>query len=69
MRSEVFEIRYPDGDFEMAATQIHGVPVAGDRFRRKNRLWQVTYTEGRRPVLIHVEPVDERSPRGGAGEL
>jgi hypothetical protein len=69
MRSEVFEIRYPDGDFEIAATQIHRLPVAGDRFRRKDRLWQVTYTEGRRPVLVHVEVVGERSPRGGTGEL
>jgi hypothetical protein len=69
MRSEVFEIRYPDGDFEIAATQVHRLPVAGDRLRRKNRLWQVTYTEGRRPVLVHVELVGERSPRGGAGDV
>jgi hypothetical protein len=68
MRSEVFEIRYPDGDFEIAATQIHRLPVAGDRLRRKNRLWQVTYTEGRRPVLIHVELVEDQSQTGGAGE-
>jgi hypothetical protein len=67
MRSEVFEIRYPDGDFEIAATQIHRLPVAGDRFRRKDRLWQVTYTEGRRPVLVHVELVGEQSPKGGSG--
>jgi hypothetical protein len=68
MRSEVFEIRYPDGDFEIAATQIHRLPVAGDRLRRKNRLWQVTYTEGRRPVLVHVELVGDQSQTGGAGE-
>ena len=60
MRSEVFEIRYPDGDFEIAATQIHSLPVAGDQFRRKDRLWRVTYTEGRRPVLVHVELVEHR---------
>jgi hypothetical protein len=69
MRSEVFEIRYPDGDFEIAATQVHRLPVAGDRLRRKNRLWRVTYTEGRRPVLVHVELVGERSRRGGAGDV
>jgi hypothetical protein len=69
MRSEVFEIRYPDGDFEIAATQVHRLPVAGDRLRRKNRLWQVTYTEGRRPMLVHVELVGERSRRGGAGDV
>jgi hypothetical protein len=68
MRSEVFEIRYPDGDFEIAATQIHRLPAAGDRFRRKDRLWQVTRTEGRRPVLIHVELVGDQSPKGPAGE-
>jgi hypothetical protein len=69
MRSKVFEIRYPDGDFEIAATQVHRLPVAGDRLRRKNRLWRVTYTEGRRPVLVHVELVGERSRRGGAGDV
>src|SRR6188768_3279841 len=42
MRSEVFEIRYPDGDFEIAATQVHSLPVVGDQFRRKDRLWRVT---------------------------
>jgi len=61
MRSEVFEIRYPDGDFEIAATQIDRLPVAGDRIRRKDRLWQVTYTEGRRPVLVHVELAGDQS--------
>jgi len=65
MRSEVFEIRYPDGDFEVAATQVHGLPVAGDRFRRKDRLWRVTHTEGRRPVLVYVELVAGQSPTGG----
>jgi hypothetical protein len=65
MRSEVFEIRYPDGDFEIAATQIHPLPVAGDRLWRKDRLWQVTYTEGRRPVLVHVELVRDQSHKGG----
>ena len=68
MRSEVFEIRYPDGDFEIAATQIDRLPVAGDRIRRKDRLWQVTYTEGRRPVLVHVELAGDQSPRGTTGE-
>jgi hypothetical protein len=67
MRSEVFEIRYPDGDFEIAATQVHSVPVAGDQFRRKDRLWRVTHTEGGRPVLVHVELV-ERRPDNGAAE-
>jgi hypothetical protein len=61
MRSEVFEIRYPDGDFEIAATQIRRLPIAGDRLWRKDRLWQVTYTEGLRPVLVHVELVGEQS--------
>jgi hypothetical protein len=68
MRSEVFEIRYPDGDFEVAATQIHRLPAAGDRIRRKDRLWQVTYTEGRRPVLVHVELVGEPSGKAPTGE-
>jgi hypothetical protein len=68
MRSEVFEIRYPDGDFEIAATQVHRLPVAGDRFRRKDRLWRVTYTEGRRPVLVHVELVGAQSSRDGTGD-
>jgi hypothetical protein len=67
MGSEVFEIRYPDGDFEIAATQVHGLPVAGDQFRRKDRLWRVTHTQGRRPVLVHVELVEHR-PGNGAAE-
>jgi len=62
MQSEVFEIRYPDGDFEIAATQMHRLPVAGDQLRRKDRLWRVVRTEGRRPVLVHVELVGDQSP-------
>jgi hypothetical protein len=66
MRSEVFEIRYPDGDFEIAATQVHSLPVVGDQFRRKDRLWRVTHTQGRRPVLVHVELVEHRPDNGAA---
>jgi len=66
MRSEVFEIRYPDGDFEIDATQAHGLPVAGDQLRRKDRLWRVTHTQGGRPVLVHVELVEHRPDNGAA---
>ena len=61
MRTEVFEIRYPDGDFEIAATEIHRVPAAGDRLRRKGCVWRVTRTEGRNPVLVYVDLPGRRS--------
>jgi hypothetical protein len=64
MRTEVFEIRYPDGDFEVAATQGHRVPAAGDRLRRKGRVWRVTHTEGSSPVLVYVERSGRSSGTG-----
>ena len=46
MPARQFEIRYPDGDFEIAYTQ-RPFPTVGETIQRKNRVWEVTRREDR----------------------
>jgi hypothetical protein len=58
----LFEIRYPDGDFEMDAFSQLPPPAVGQTIRRRGRLWKiVSRTEGR-PVVVRVELADGRGP-------
>jgi len=60
MPARPFEIRYPDGDFEIAYTR-RPFPTVGQTIRRKNRVWEVTHREDRDAdggdaVFVYVEP-------------
>lgn len=63
-----YEIRFPNGDFEVDAAQKHAPPVVGDTLRRAGRLWKVTATtaaNGGAPRVVHVQlatdaPTDTR---------
>jgi hypothetical protein len=60
MPGRTFEIRYPNGDFEIDAGQ-YPPPAVGDRIRRKGQLWRVTAATNGKPVVVHVELADERA--------
>jgi hypothetical protein len=62
LSTESFEIRYPDGDFEVDYTVRS--PVVGDTIWRKGRPWKVTHMTSGWPVVAYVELAADR-----AGEL
>jgi hypothetical protein len=40
MPGRLFEIRYPNGDFEMSAFTQQPPPEIGETLRRKGKLWR-----------------------------
>jgi hypothetical protein len=61
MPGRSFEIVYPNGDFEIAASRQHPPPAVGDTIRRRGKLWKVTATTDGKPVIVRVELVEERA--------
>ena len=66
MPARPFEIRYPDGDFEIAYTRRPS-PTVGQTIQRKNRVWDVIRrddrdADGADAVFVYVEPA--RTPGG-----
>lgn len=61
MPGRSFEVRYPDGDFEIDASQNQPPPAVGATIRRKGQLWRVTARTDGKPVVLRVELADERS--------
>ena len=60
MPARPFEIRYPDGDFEIAYTRRPS-PTVGQTIQRKNRVWDVIrredrHADGADAVFVYVEP-------------
>jgi len=55
MPGRSFEIRYPNGDFEIDVGP-YPPPTVGNTIRRKGQLWRVTATTDDRPVVVRVEP-------------
>lgn len=60
MLGRIFTVRYPNGDFEIDASQ-DPPPSLGDTIRRKGKLWRVTATTDGKPVVMRVVLADERS--------
>jgi hypothetical protein len=54
MPGRSFEIRYPNGDFEIDAAP-YPPPAVGDAIRRKGQLWRVTARTEGKPVVVRVE--------------
>jgi len=55
-----FEIRFPDGDFEIDAGTQRPPPDVGDALRRRGKLWKVTARNDRPRVTVRVERLEER---------
>jgi hypothetical protein len=52
-------IRFPEGDFEYAATQ-GTVPAVGDTIHRRGVAWLVTRVVEDRAPAVYVERADEQ---------
>ena len=52
--TSTFVLRFPDGDFELDATQFDP-PSIGDTFRRRNQLWTVTQVTANEPPVFLLE--------------
>lgn len=74
MPARPFEIRYPDGDYEIAYTG-RPIPIVGETILRKNQVWEVTRredrdAEGGDAVFVYVERAETRpgDDRDSAGD-
>jgi len=65
MPGRSFEIRFPDGTFEIGASNEHPPPEIGDTIRRRGKLWRVTARRDGMPVLVRVALV-EKSAKGSS---
>jgi hypothetical protein len=64
----LYEIRFPDGAFEVDASLQHPPPAVGDTIRRKGKVWKVvSATSDRAPVVVRVELAEQ--PEGGMLKL
>jgi len=60
MPGRLFEIRYPNGDFEMDAFTQRPPPEIGEMLRRRGQLWRVVSRTLDEPFVVRVEPVPDR---------
>ncbi len=56
----LFEIRYPNGDFEMSAFTQQRPPEIGETLRRRGKLWKVVSKTNHEPFVMRVEPLPDR---------
>ena len=57
-----FEIRFPDGSFEIDASGQHPPPGVGEKIRRSGRKWRVIARTDGQPVILDVEDAEEPKP-------
>jgi hypothetical protein len=64
MPGRSFEIRFPNGDFEIDAAE-YPPPTVGDTIRRRGQFWRVTARSRGAPIVVRVEPAPDprKSPR------
>jgi len=65
----LFEIRYPNGDFEMDAFTQQPPPEIGETLRRRGQLWRVVSKTFDEPFIVRVEPVPDRGKAAGPRPL
>jgi hypothetical protein len=61
MPGRSFVVRFPDGTFEIDASNAHPPPEVGDTIRRSGKLWRVTATTDGKPVIVRVKLVEKRA--------
>jgi hypothetical protein len=66
MPGRLFEIRYPDGDFEIDAFTQQPPPSIGETLRRRGKLWRVVSKTTYEPFVMRVEPVPDRGKAAGS---
>jgi acyl dehydratase len=60
MPGRLFEIRFPNGDFEVDASRQKAPPAIGETLRLRGKLWRVAERREGPPVTVRVEAVEER---------
>jgi hypothetical protein len=59
MPGRSFEVRFPDGTFEIDASNEHPPPEVGDTIHRRGKLWRVTARRDDVPVIVRVALVEK----------
>ena len=59
MQGRSFVVRFPNGTFEIDASNEHPPPRVGDTIRRKGKLWRVASRSDDRPVIVRVAIVEK----------
>jgi len=53
----IYEVRFPNGDFELDAGSQNPPPSVGDTIRRRGQLWTVTErSEAQQRIVVRVTP-------------
>ena len=63
MPGRAFEIRFPNGDYEIDASGQHPPPNVGDVIRRNGELWRVMARSDDKPIRLWVEAAEEPAER------
>ena len=66
MRGRSFEIRFPDGTFEVNADNQHPPPEVGATIRRVGKRWRVIARTDGTPVVVRVAPVEKSAQDSSA---
>lgn len=61
MPGRSYAIRYPNGDFEIDAFTQQAPPAVGSTIRRRGKMWTVREWEAGAPIVVRVEPLEERT--------
>ena len=57
MPGRIYEVRFPNGDFELDAGSQNPPPSVGDTIRRRGQLWRVTErSEAHQRIVVRVTP-------------
>jgi hypothetical protein len=64
MQTETVEFRFPDGDFEIDATEH--VPRFGEVVAKRGRVWKVDEILPGNPPLLMLQPAPPREPTPNA---
>ena len=65
MPGRSFEVRFPDGTFEIDASNEHPPPEVGDTIHRRGKLWRVTARRYGALVIVRGALV-EKSAEGSS---
>ncbi len=65
MPGRSFVVHFPNGTFEIDASNAHPPPEVGDMIRRGGKLWRVTARSDGMPVIVRVALV-EKSAKGSS---
>jgi hypothetical protein len=65
MPGRSFVVRFPNGTFEIDASNAHPPPEVGDTIRRSGKLWRVIARSDDMPVIVRVALV-AKSAKGSS---